>query len=130
MKKTIITYGTFDLFHIGHLNILERLKELGDSLIVGVSSDSFNEKKGKESVVKFEDRIRIIQSLKCVDIAIKEDSWEQKIEDIKKYKISIFGIGDDWQGKFEHLKAHCQVIYLPRTNGISSTQLKQAIKSN
>ena len=127
MKKIILTYGTFDLFHIGHLRLLTRLRELGDELIVGVSTDNFNDKKGKKSFIRFEDRIEIIGSLKVVDFAIPENSWEQKFEDIKKYDVSIFGMGHDWEGKFDDLKSLCQVVYLPRTSGISSTEIKKSL---
>lgn len=129
MEKIILTYGTFDLFHSGHLKLLERLKALGDKLIVGVSTDDFNASKGKTTIIPFQDRIEIVQSIKYVDIAIPETSWEQKPEDIKKFGVSIFGMGHDWQGKFDHLRALCQVIYLPRTDGISSTDIKSALKS-
>jgi len=128
MKKIVLTYGTFDLFHVGHLNLLRRLRSLGDELIVGVSTDRFNEEKGKKTIIRFEDRIEIIRNLKCVDHAIPEDSWDQKISDIKKYNASIFGMGSDWDGHFDALKEHCEVVYLPRTDGISSSELKVALK--
>lgn len=128
VQKVVITYGTFDLFHVGHLNLLERLKSLGDYLIVGVSTDSFNEGKGKKTIISFEDRLKIVQGLKCVDLAISESAWDQKIEDIKKYDVDIFGMGHDWQGHFDELKEHCEVIYLPRTDGISSSDLKAALR--
>lgn len=129
MKKVVLTYGTFDLFHIGHLNLLNRLRSLGDYLVVGVSTDQFNEGKGKKTIVSFEDRLRIVASLKCVDLAIPEVSWDQKIDDIKKYEVSIFGMGHDWQGRFDFLKEHCEVVYLPRTEGISSTALKTTLQA-
>jgi glycerol-3-phosphate cytidylyltransferase len=128
-KKKIITYGTFDLFHIGHLKLLQRLKALGSELIVAVSSDEFNEKKGKKTVISYKQRAEIVENIKCVDMVIPENNWEQKIEDIEKYKIDIFAIGNDWEGKFDFLKKYCEVIYLDRTDGISSTQLKNALKS-
>jgi len=128
MRKTIITYGTFDLFHIGHLKLLERLKKLGDYLIVGVSTDEFNELKGKKTVIKYEDRAEIVSSIKYVDLVIPENNWEQKELDIKEYNVQIFAIGDDWKGKFDFLKKYCEVIYLNRTEGISSTQLKNHLK--
>lgn len=128
MKKVILTYGTFDLFHIGHLKLLQRLKKLGDYLIVGVSTDEFNNLKGKKTVIPHADRLAIIESLSCVDLAISEHSWEQKIQDIKKYNVDIFAMGDDWTGKFDNLKAYCEVIYLKRTEGVSSTQLKETLK--
>lgn len=127
MKKVILTYGTFDLFHVGHLRLLKRLSEMGDELIVGVSTDEFNAKKNKKSFIRFEDRIEIARGIKYVTRAIPEESWEQKIEDIRKYNVSIFAMGDDWTGKFDHLREHCEVRYLPRTDGISSTEIKKAL---
>lgn len=129
MKKVILTYGTFDMFHIGHLKVLERLKELGDYLIVGVSTDSFNELKGKKTIIRYEDRFEIVKALRCVDMVIPEDEWEQKISDIKKFNVSVFGMGDDWTGDFDFLKEYCDVVYLQRTSGISSTQLKKTLKT-
>lgn len=127
MKKVVLTYGTFDLFHMGHLRLLERLSKLGDDLIVGVSTDEFNAKKNKRSFIRFEDRIEIVKGIKYVTKAIPEKSWEQKVDDIQKYKVSIFAMGDDWTGKFDHLRAHCEVQYLSRTDGISSTDIKKAL---
>ncbi len=127
---TVITYGTFDLFHIGHYRLLRRAKSLGDRLIVGVSTDEFNNKKGKEAYQPFEERFRIVKNLPFVDIVIPEVSWEQKIDDIKEYSVDIFVIGDDWRGKFDHLSIYCRVIYLPRTKGISSTILREKIKNS
>lgn len=129
MKKIVLTYGTFDLFHSGHLRLLERLKALGDELIVGVSTDNFNASKGKTTIIPFQDRIEIVQSIKYVDLAIPETSWEQKPDDIKRFGVSIFGMGDDWQGKFDHLGELCKIVYLPRTHGISSTEIKSSLKS-
>ncbi|MHC8315211.1 adenylyltransferase/cytidyltransferase family protein [Pseudomonas sp. LB3P31] len=128
MKKIVLTYGTFDLFHIGHLNLLKRLKELGDYLIVAVSTDEFNAGKKKQTIVPFEDRIEIVRNIKCVDLAIPESSWEQKTIDIRHYGVSIFGMGHDWEGKFDELRQHCDVVYLPRTPNISSTDVKQLLK--
>jgi glycerol-3-phosphate cytidylyltransferase len=127
MKKTVITYGTFDLFHIGHLRLLERLSRLGDSLIVAVSSDDFNAEKGKKTIIGFEERAAIVGGLRCVDLVIAETSWAQKEGDIRNYGVSILGMGDDWRGKFDQLKPHCEVVYLPRTQGVSSTQIKAAL---
>lgn len=128
--KTVITYGTFDLFHVGHLNLLRRAKELGDYLIVAVSSDRFNwEEKQKKCEIQDKDRMAIVEAIKYVDKVIPEDSWEQKIEDVKKYNVDVFVMGDDWKGKFDFLKDYCEVVYLPRTEGISSTQLKEDLKS-
>lgn len=124
MKK-VITYGTFDLFHVGHLNILKRAKELGDYLIVAISSDKFNEGKGKKAYYSIEDRVQIVEAIKYVDEVIVEESWEQKIEDIKKHNVDVFVMGDDWKGKFDFLKEYCEVVYLPRTDGISTTQIKK-----
>lgn len=126
--KTILTYGTFDLFHIGHLRLLQRLSALGDRLIVGVSTDEFNHLKGKKTVVPFADRIEIVRALACVDQAIPETCWEQKIDDIRRHEVSIFGMGNDWAGRFDELKAYCEVVYLPRTEGISSTHIRKTLK--
>lgn len=129
MKKVILTYGTFDLFHVGHLNLLNRLKSLGDYLVVGVSTDKFNEGKGKKTIVSFEDRLKIVAGLKCVDLAIPEESWEQKADDVKKYGVSVFGMGHDWEGHFDFLTEFCEVVYLPRTDGISSSALKKTLQA-
>lgn len=126
--KTVLTYGTFDLFHIGHLRLLQRLRTLGDRLIVGVSTDEFNHIKGKKTVVPFTDRIEIVEALKCVDLVIPETGWEQKTSDIQRYGVSVFGMGGDWEGHFDELKAYCEVIYLPRTEGISSTHIRKTLK--
>ena len=123
MKK-VITYGTFDLLHKGHINILRRAKDLGDYLVVGLSSDEFNAIKDKESYHSFEDRKLILESIKYVDEVIKEDNWGQKIDDIKKHDIDVFVMGDDWENKFDELKDYCEVVYLPRTQGVSTTQIK------
>ena len=126
-EKIVLTYGTFDMFHIGHLNLLNRLKSLGDKLIVAVSTDEFNSIKGKKTLIPFDQRALIVQNIKCVDIVIAEENWEQKIDDIKKYNVDIFAMGDDWQGKFDFLKDYCEVIYLPRTQNISTTELKKEL---
>lgn len=123
----VITYGTFDLLHIGHINLLRRAKELGDYLIVGLSSDEFNLLKGKKAFFDFNERKKILESIKYVDNVIVENSWEQKILDIKKYNVDIFVIGDDWLGKFDYLKEYCKVIYLPRTKNISTTFIKNKL---
>lgn len=128
MRKVVITYGTFDLFHIGHLNLLKRLKELGDYLIVAVSTDEFNAAKGKQTIVPFADRIEIVKNIKFVDLAIPESSWDQKARDCEKYGVSVFGMGHDWEGKFDELKQYCEVVYLPRTNGVSSTDMKRLLQ--
>lgn len=128
MVKRVITYGTFDLFHIGHLKLLQRIKNLGDELIVAVSTDEFNTVKGKKTIIPYEQRAEIVRNIKCVDKVIPENNWEQKITDIEKYNIDTFAIGDDWEGKFDFLKEYCEVVYLKRTEGISSTQLKNTLK--
>jgi glycerol-3-phosphate cytidylyltransferase len=125
--KTIITYGTFDLLHVGHVNMLERLAALGDKLIVGVSTDQFNLEKGKHSIYSYAERAKIVEALRCVDQVIAEHDWQQKVKDIEQYQIDIFGIGADWQGKFDQLSSHCEVVYLPRTPSISTTDLKKAL---
>jgi len=124
---TVITYGTFDLFHIGHLNLLRRLKMKGDRLIVGVSTDEFNTSKGKFTVIPYEDRAEIVASVRHVDAVFPESSWDQKIQDIAAHNADLFAIGDDWKGKFDFLKEHCEVIYLPRTSNVSSTMLKKSL---
>jgi len=129
MGKTVITYGTFDLFHIGHLRLLQRAKALGDKLIVGVSTDEFNKIKGKKTIIPYEQRAEIVANIKCVDLVIPEKSWKQKVDDIKRYNVDVFVMGEDWKGKFDFLKENCEVIYLPRTKGISTTQLKSTIQN-
>lgn len=127
-KKTLITYGTFDLFHIGHVRLLKRIKERGNKLIVAVSTDDFNNKKGKKTIIPFEQRKEIVESIKYVDLVIPEDDWDQKKEDIIKYNIDEFVMGSDWDGKFDELSDLCKVTYLPRTNDISSSALKQSLR--
>lgn len=124
----VITYGTFDLLHVGHIQLLKRAKELGDYLIVGLSTDRFNKIKGKESFYSFEDRKKILESIKYVDQVISEDEWEQKIKDIHQYGADIFVMGDDWRGKFDFLEQNCKVIYLKRTPDISTSFIKQELK--
>ena len=124
MRK-IITYGTFDLLHYGHINLLKRTKELGDYLIVALSTNEFNELKGKKCYFSYEERKRLLESIRYVDLVIPEDSWEQKIEDVLEFKVDIFAIGDDWKGEFDFLKEYCEVIYLERTPEISTTKIKK-----
>lgn len=127
-RRVVLTYGTFDLLHVGHLNLLERLKALGDYLVVGVSTDEFNAQKGKQTIIPFQDRLRLVQSIRCVDMAIPENAWDQKVRDIHEYGVAVFGMGGDWIGRFDDLKAYCEVVYLPRTEGVSSSQLKQLLR--
>lgn len=123
--KRVITYGTFDLLHTGHINILRRAKEIGDYLIVAISSDEFNELKGKKAYYNFEQRKQILEAVRYVDEVIAEDTWEQKTQDIIDYNVDVFVMGDDWKGKFDSLMDYCEVIYLPRTVGISTTKIKE-----
>ena len=123
MRK-VITYGTYDLLHVGHINLLRRAKELGDYLIVGLSTDEFNAEKHKEAYHSYEDRKVILESIKYVDEVIPENCWEQKIDDVVRNGADVFVMGDDWKGKFDFLKDYCEVIYLPRTVGISTTKIK------
>lgn len=124
MKK-VITYGTFDLLHHGHINILRRAKEMGDHLTVAISSDEFNAIKGKKAYYNYETRKMILEAIRYVDKVIPEHEWEQKIRDVKEHNIDVFVMGNDWEGKFDFLKDYCEVVYLPRTEGISTTKIKQ-----
>lgn len=127
MSKTVITYGTFDMFHIGHLRLIQRLQLLGDRLIVVVSTDEFNLQKGKQVIIPYEQRAEIVAAIAGVDMVIPETSWEQKKFDIDAYNVDVFAMGDDWQGHFDSLKEHCEVVYLERTEGVSTTQLKASL---
>ena len=122
--KRVITYGTYDVLHYGHINLLKRAKALGDYLIVVLSSDEFNAIKNKKSYT-YEQRKTILEACRYVDLVIPEYNWEQKIEDVQKYQADIFVMGDDWEGKFDFLKEYCEVVYLPRTPDVSSTQTKE-----
>lgn len=128
MKK-IITYGTFDLLHKGHVLLLQRARELGDHLTVAMSTDEFNSIKGKKAYTSWDDRKLILEALSCVDEVIPENNWEQKIDDIKNNDIDIFVMGDDWKGKFDFLSNYCQVVYLPRTAGVSTSKIKEDLKA-
>jgi len=128
MAKRVLTYGTFDYLHIGHVNILRRAKELGDYLVVGLSTDEFNWLKHKQSHSSFEERKAILESIRYVDLVIPEQTWEQKVQDIKKHEIDVFVMGDDWAGKFDELKQYCEVVYLPRTQNISTTIIKMGLE--
>ena len=123
MKK-VITYGTFDLLHWGHINLLKRAKDMGDYLVVAISSDEFNKLKNKKSYHSFENRKMILEAIRYVDEVIPEHTWEQKVQDVIDHDIDVFVMGDDWEGKFDFLKEYCEVVYLPRTIGISTTQIK------
>jgi len=126
--KRVITYGTFDVLHYGHINLLKRAKALGDYLIVVLSSDEFNRIKNKTSYYTYEQRKTILEACRYVDLVVPEYNWEQKIEDIQKYQADIFVMGDDWKGKFDFLKDYCEVVYLPRTPDVSSSLTKEYIK--
>ena len=129
MKK-VITYGTFDLLHYGHINLLKRAKEMGDYLIVALSTNEFNKIKGKDCFFSFEQRKQLLESIRYVDLVIPENNWEQKIPDIKEFKIDIFVIGDYWEGKFDFLKEYCEVKYLSRTPEISTTRIRYNLGLN
>ena len=122
--KRVITYGTFDLLHYGHINLLRRAKELGDYLLVVLSTDEFNALKHKTAYHSYEDRKGILEAIRYVDEVIPETCWEQKISDVVDNNIDVFVMGDDWAGQFDFLKDYCEVVYLPRTDGISTTKIK------
>lgn len=127
--RTVITFGTFDLFHVGHLNILRRASQLGDRLIVGISSDNFTfEKKHRYPIFNQESRQKIIDSLRWVDATFIEDSFDKKREYILDYSADVLVMGDDWKDRFDYLKDICQVVYLPRTTGVSTTEIIEAIR--
>ena len=122
--KTVLTYGTFDLLHYGHLEILRRIREMGDKVIVGLSTDEFNKIKGKQCVMSYEKRKHLLEALDYVDLVIPENNWEQKTADAQNYEVDLFVMGSDWEGEFNFLEEYCEVRYLPRTKGISTTKLK------
>lgn len=125
MKK-VITYGTYDLLHYGHINLLRRARALGDYLIVALSTDEFNwEQKGKKCYFSYEQRKQLLEAIRYVDLVIPENNWEQKVSDVQEYQVDTFVMGNDWVGKFDFLKPYCDVVYLPRTPDISTTQIKQ-----
>ena len=123
--KRVITYGTFDILHYGHINLLKRAKALGDYLIVALSSDEFNLIKNKKSYYPYEKRKILLEACRYVDLVIPEYNWEQKMDDVKNYQVDIFVMGDDWEGKFDFLSDYCEVVYLPRTPDISTTKVKK-----
>ena len=128
--KRVITYGTFDLLHYGHINLLRRAKGLGDYLIVALSTDEFNSlSKNKHCYFSYEARKQLLEAIRYVDLVIPEENWEQKVSDVKMYHVDTFVIGDDWEGKFDFLKEYCEVVYLPRTPEISTTQIKKDLNS-
>ena len=123
--KRVITYGSFDLLHYGHVLLLSRAKALGDYLIVALSDDEFNEKeKGKKTYFNYNQRKQLLEAVRYVDLVIPETSWEQKLADVQLYHVDTFVMGDDWSGKFDFLESYCKVVYLPRTPKISTTQIK------
>ncbi len=122
--KTLLTYGTFDLLHVGHVRLLQRAKELGIYLIVGLSTDEFNQLKHKSSFLPYAQRKEILEAIRYVDKVIPETCWEQKVDDVKKYGVDVFVMGDDWKGEFDFLRQYCEVVYLSRTKDISTTDLK------
>lgn len=127
--KRVITYGTFDLLHYGHINLLKRARELGDYLIVALSTDEFNwDSKQKKCYFSYEKRKQLLEAIRYVDLVIPETCWEQKASDVRLYQADIFVMGNDWEGKFDFLKDCCEVIYLPRTPEISTTQIKRELR--
>ena len=124
--KRILTYGTYDLLHYGHIRLLQRAKALGDYLIVALSTDEFNEIKGKKAYHDYETRKKMLEAIRYVDLVIPEENWEQKINDVKEYHVDVVVMGSDWAGsdRFDYLKDYCEVVYLDRTEGISTTKIK------
>ena len=124
--KRVITYGTFDMLHYGHINLLQRAKQYGDYLIVALSTDEFNwNEKQKKCYFTYEERRRLLEAIRYVDLVIPEENWKQKVTDVQEYHIDTFVMGDDWKGKFDFLKEYCDVVYLPRTPEISTTRIKK-----
>lgn len=128
--RRVITYGTYDLLHYGHIELLRRAREMGDYLIVALSSDEFNKLKNKKSYYNFEQRKMMLESVRYVDLVIPEENWEQKKTDIGKYEVDTFVMGHDWEGEFDFLKDQCEVVYINRTEGISTTQIKKELYGN
>lgn len=123
--KRVLTYGTYDLMHYGHIRLLRRAKQQGDYLIVAVSTDEFNDIKGKKAYHDYETRKKMLEAIRYVDLVIPENSWDQKISDVKTYNVDVFCMGDDWTGKFDDLEQYCDVVYLPRTEGVSTSKIKE-----
>lgn len=126
MKK-VLTYGTYDILHRGHIHLLRRARGLGEYLIVGLSTDEFNALKGKRAVFSYEDRKLLLEAIRFVDEVIPEREWAQKVADVVDRGVDIFVMGDDWTGKFDFLEEYCQVVYLPRTEGISTTEIREQL---
>jgi glycerol-3-phosphate cytidylyltransferase len=127
--KRVLTYGTFDTLHFGHIRLLQRARELGDYLIVGLSTDGFNAQKDKKAFHSWEERKFFLEALRYVDLVIPEDNWGQKITDVKLYHVDVFTMGSDWEGRFDDLSEHCKVTYLSRTPNVSSTQIRNIIST-
>ena len=125
--KRVITYGTYDLLHYGHIELLRRAREMGDYLIVALSTDEFNEIKNKKSYYDYEQRKMMLESIRYVDLVIPEEGWGQKEKDVDRFDVDVFVMGHDWEGEFDFLKDKCEVIYLNRTEGISTTKIKQEL---
>ena len=125
--KRILTYGTYDLLHYGHIRLLKRAKGLGDYLIVALSTDEFNATKGKKAYHNYETRKKMLEAIRYVDVVIPEENWDQKINDVKEYHVDVTVMGGDWEGnpKFEELREYCDVVYLPRTEGVSTSKIKR-----
>ena len=125
--KTILTYGTFDILHLGHINLLRRARALGDRLLVGLSTDEFNSGKHKSALLTYENRKAVLEAIRYVDFVFPEETWEQKVDDIRRFNAHVFVMGDDWTGKFDFLAPFCQVTYLPRTPDISTTEIRGSL---
>ncbi|GAA6825402.1 glycerol-3-phosphate cytidylyltransferase [Staphylococcus sp. 18_1_E_LY] len=125
--KRVITYGTYDLLHYGHIELLRRAREMGDYLIVALSSDEFNRIKDKKSYYNFEQRKVMLEAIRYVDLVIAEEGWGQKEKDVERFEVDTFVMGHDWEGEFDFLKDKCDVVYLKRTEGISTTQIKKEL---
>ena len=125
--RRVLTYGTYDLLHYGHIRLLKRAKALGDYLIVALSTEEFNELKGKKTYHNYETRKEMLEAIRYVDLVIPEENWEQKVDDVKKYNVDVVVMGGDWAGsdRFEYLREYCEVEYLDRTDGISTTKIKK-----
>ena len=128
--RTVITYGTFDILHVGHINLLRRARALGDRLLVGLSTDEFNLGKHKSALLNFDNRKAVLESIRYVDAVFPECSWDQKVDDVRRFSADVFVIGDDWSGKFDFLMDYCEVRYLPRMADISTTEIRQSLSPN